>query len=177
MALTATPNTHAPFIQALKDLDPILAGVFMTVQEQTSDNRNWQYMWASYQQEQGTITPDREADKIFQAFTLTQPDIHSTPENSVNWVATAMSNPYHRMLDDYEHSEAPKQYDVAIRAHGLDQDEELTCKDWHEVQQRCRTLEQQLDESHAERHASCENQDGDLSEDACAFCERGQKGG
>ena len=105
MALTATPNTHAPFIQALKDLDPILAGVFMTVQEQTSDNRNWQYMWAGYQQEQGTITPDREADKIFQAFTLTQPDIHSTPENSVNWVATAMSNPYHRMLDDYEHSE------------------------------------------------------------------------
>ena len=79
--------------------------------------------------------------------------------------------------EEDEGSVAPKQYDVAIRAHGLDRDEEVTCKDWHEVQQKCRTLEQWLDESHAERHASCENQDGYLSEDACAFCERGQKGG
>ena len=72
---------------------------------------------------------------------------------------------------------APTQYTVAIRAHGLDQHDQVTCKDWHDVQQRCRILEQRLDASHAERHASCQNQDGDLSEDACAFCEQGQTGG
>ena len=79
--------------------------------------------------------------------------------------------------EEDEGSAAPKQYSVAISAHGLDQDEEIICKDWHEVQQRCRTLEQRLDESHAERHASCQDQDSNLSEDACAFCELGQKGG
>ena len=78
---------------------------------------------------------------------------------------------------EYEGSAAPRQYTVTVRAHGLDRDEEVTCKDWHEVQQRCRILEQRLDESHADRHAACGDQDGNLSEDACAFCERGQKGG
>ena len=72
---------------------------------------------------------------------------------------------------------APKHYTVLIRAHGLERDQEITCKDWHDVQQKCRILEQRLDESHAERHASCETQEGNLSENACAFCERGQKGG
>ena len=105
MVLATKPDTHAPFIQALTDMDPILAGVFKTVQEQTSNTRTWQYMWVGYQQEQSTITPGREADKIFQAFTLTQPDIQSTSEDSANKIATAITNPYHRMLDDYEDSE------------------------------------------------------------------------
>ena len=105
MVLATKPNTHAPFIQALKNMDPILADAFITVQEQTSSTRSWQYIWAGYQQEQGTITPGREADKVFQAFTLTHPDIHGTSEDSPNKVATAITNPYHRMLDDYEDSE------------------------------------------------------------------------
>ena len=78
---------------------------------------------------------------------------------------------------EYEGSVAPRQYTVTIKAHGLDRDEEVTCKDWHEVQQKCRILEQRLDESHVDRHATCDGQDGNLSEDACAFCERGQQGG
>ena len=102
---TKKPDTHAHFIQALRDMDPVLADVFMTVQEQTSNNRNWQYIWVGYQQEQGVLTSDREADKVFQAFTLTQPDIHNTPEDFANKVATTITNPYHRMLDDYEDSE------------------------------------------------------------------------
>ena len=78
--------------------------------------------------------------------------------------------------EENEGSVAPHSYAVTIRAHGLDQDLEFTCKDWHQVQQRCRTLEHQLNESHAERHALCQTQDGDLSEEACTFCELGQKG-
>ena len=76
-----------------------------------------------------------------------------------------------------EGSAIPEHYSIAIRAHGLNPDEEIICKDWYEVQQRCRTLEQRLDETHAERHASCQDQDGNPSQDACAFCELGQKGG
>ena len=44
---------------------------------------------------------------------------------------------------------------------------------WHEVQQRCRKMEHWLDESHMERHVPCEDIDGNLTADACSFCERG----
>ena len=53
----------------------------------------------------------------------------------------------------------------------------FTCPDWHEVQQRCRSVEHQLDESHMERHHHCEDADGNLTPEACQFCERGMAGG
>ena len=82
--------------------------------------------------------------------------------------------------DDNEEREAthvtPKGYIVTVEAHGLDRAEVFTCPSWHEVQQRCRTMEHRLDESHMERHVSCEDLDG-VSPDACSFCERGLAGG
>ena len=79
--------------------------------------------------------------------------------------------------EEDEGSAAPTHYELTIKAHGLERAEEITCKHWHEVQQKCRAVEQSLDDSHAERHALCQDEDGNLSENACAFCERGQKGG
>ena len=70
----------------------------------------------------------------------------------------------------------PKSYIVTVEAHGLDRAEVFTCPSWHEVQQRCRKMEHWLDESHSERHVSCEDMDG-LSPDACSFCELGMAGG
>ena len=61
--------------------------------------------------------------------------------------------------------------------HGLDRAEVFTCPSWHEVQQRCRRIEQQLDESHMERHDPCEDMDGNLTPEACQFCEQGMAGG
>ena len=71
----------------------------------------------------------------------------------------------------------PKGYIVTVEAHGLDHAEVFTYPSWHEVQQRCRRMEQQLDESHMERHDPCEDMDGNLTPDACLFCERGLVGG
>ena len=71
----------------------------------------------------------------------------------------------------------PKRYIVTVEAHGLDRAEVFTCPNWHEVQQRCRKMEHRLDESHLERHAPCEDMDGNLTPDACSFCERGLAGG
>ena len=71
----------------------------------------------------------------------------------------------------------PKRYIVTVEAHGLDRPEVFTCPNWHEVQQRCRTMEHRLDESHMERHDPCEDMDGNPTADACLFCERGLAGG
>ena len=83
--------------------------------------------------------------------------------------------------DDNEEREAthmtPKGYIVTILAHGLDRADVFTCPDWHEVQQRCRSVEHELDESHMERHLPCEDADGNLTPEACLFCELGMAGG
>ena len=70
----------------------------------------------------------------------------------------------------------PKSYIVTVEAPGLDRAEVFTCSSWHEVQQKCRRMEHGLDESHIERHAPCEDMDGNLTPDACSFCERGLAG-
>ena len=86
-----------------------------------------------------------------------------------------------RESDDNEEREAthvtPKGYIVTTLAHGLDRAEVFTCPSWHEVQQGCRRMEQQLDESHMERHLPCEDTDENLTPEACLFCERGLAGG
>ena len=83
--------------------------------------------------------------------------------------------------DDAEEREAthvtPKGYIVTVEAHGLDRAEVFTCPSWHEVQQRCRRVEHELDESHMERHHLCEDMDGNITPEACWFCERGMAGG
>ena len=71
----------------------------------------------------------------------------------------------------------PKGYIVTIQAHGLDRADVFTCPGWHEVQQRCRSVEHELDESHMERHLLCDDIDGNLTPEACLFCERGMAGG
>ena len=87
-------------------------------------------------------------------------------------------------LEQYDDSEdeetirvTPKRYIVTVEAHGLDRAEVFTCPNWYEVQQRCRTMEHRLDESYMERHDPCEDMDGNLTADACLFCERGLAGG
>ena len=86
-----------------------------------------------------------------------------------------------RESEDNEEREAthvtPKGYIVTVEAHGLDRAEVFTCPSWHEVQQRCRTMEHRLDESHMERHDPCEDMDGDLTAETCSFCELGLAGG
>ena len=83
--------------------------------------------------------------------------------------------------DDSEDGEipmaTPKGYIVTVEAHGLDRALVFTCPSWHEVQQRCRKMEHRLDESHMERHDPCVDADGNLTADACSFCERGLAGG
>ena len=83
--------------------------------------------------------------------------------------------------DDAEEREAthvtPKGYIVTVEAHGLDRAEVFTCPSWHEVQQRCQRVEHELDESHMERHHLCEDMDGNITPEACWFCERGMAGG
>ena len=71
----------------------------------------------------------------------------------------------------------PKRYTVTVEAHGLDRAEVFTCPSWHEVQQKCRTMEYQLDESEMERHLLCYDEDGNTTADTCLFCERGLAGG
>ena len=71
----------------------------------------------------------------------------------------------------------PKRYIVTVEAHGLDRAEVFTCPSWHEVQQKCRTMEYQLDESEMERHLLCYDEDGNTTADTCLFCERGTPGG
>ena len=68
----------------------------------------------------------------------------------------------------------PKSYNVTIDAHGLNQTEAFSCSSWQEVQHRCRHIEQQLDESRHERHARCQDEQGNLTAETCSFCERGQ---
>ena len=67
----------------------------------------------------------------------------------------------------------PKTYQVTFDTHGLDHVEVFSCSTWHEVQQMCRRMECQLDESRHERHALCEDEQGNLTTAACSFCERG----
>ncbi len=75
--------------------------------------------------------------------------------------------------EDYITTVIPIQYRVTISAHGMDRPDSFTCPSWHEVQQRCRQAEYALDESRDERHALCEDEDGNPTEDTCSFCERG----
>ena len=80
-------------------------------------------------------------------------------------------------LEEDDGYAVPSLYRVEIRAHGLEHPEEFTCRDWHEVQMRCRQLERRLDDSHGERHAGCTDEQGESSPEACLFCERGMPGG
>ena len=105
MVTTTEAHTQEKFTQALRKLDPILADVFVTVSEQSAQSPRWQYMWVGYQQEQGALNQDREAAKVFQAFTLSQPDTPTTPDHFAKTVAAAITNPYQHMVDDYERSE------------------------------------------------------------------------
>ena len=67
---------------------------------------------------------------------------------------------------------APERYTLTVSAHRVTQ-EHLEYPDWPQVQQACRRMERELDESHPERHAHCVDEEGDLSPDACLYCERG----
>ena len=71
----------------------------------------------------------------------------------------------------------PKRYIVTVEAYGFDRALVFTCPSWYEVQQRCRTMEHELDESQMERHYPCEDMDGNPTADTCLFCERGTPGG
>ena len=75
--------------------------------------------------------------------------------------------------DEEQDEVAPSAYNVTVRAPGVDPDEEFTCPDWHEVQQRCRQLERNLDDSYMERHAGCEDPEGNTTGGACRYCQTG----
>ena len=82
---------------------------------------------------------------------------------------------FERDADDYESTTVlPKKYQITFDAHGLDRVKVFSCSTWREVQQTCRRMENQLDESRDERHTLCEDEQGNLTAATCSFCERGQ---
>ena len=60
---------------------------------------------------------------------------------------------------------------MTVTAHGL-QTGTTKCASWREVQQHCRRIEREMEESFDERHAACGDESG-TSGNACTFCERG----
>ena len=77
---------------------------------------------------------------------------------------------------DEETAVSPKEYRVALDAQGFDRAQEFTAQHWHEVQQRCRRAERDLDDTYHERHDLCCDEEGNLTGDACSFCEIGVPG-
>ncbi len=67
----------------------------------------------------------------------------------------------------------PKEYRVTARAQGLDDRRGMTFRTWREVQEFCRRLESQLDESYLERHHGCRDDQDNLTGDSCSHCELG----
>ena len=84
--------------------------------------------------------------------------------------------------DDAEEREAthvtPKGYIVTVEAHGLDRAEVFTCPSWHEVSAEMpEEWNTSWTKAHMERHHLCDDMDGNLTPEACWFCERGMAGG
>ena len=75
-------------------------------------------------------------------------------------------NPVERIV-----SVIPKGYRIYINAHGMDSTEVSYYQTWHEVQQHCKRAENNLDETHWERHALCQDEEGRLTEHSCKLCE------
>ena len=78
--------------------------------------------------------------------------------------------------EEDEAAVSPKEYRVALDAHGFDRAQEFTATTWQEVQERCRRAERDLDDTYHERHHLCYDEEGNLSGDACSFCETGVPG-
>lgn len=64
----------------------------------------------------------------------------------------------------------PKGYRLYVDAHGMDRTEVSYHQSWHDLQQQCKRTEWALDESRAERHLFCEDENGSPTEEACQFC-------
>ena len=75
--------------------------------------------------------------------------------------------------EDEETRVTPERYTIAVQAHGFDRDQEVVCPDWQQVQQTCRRIERQLDETYHERHHLCLDEEGNTTADTCSFCEQG----
>ena len=97
----------------------------------------------------------------------------SVADASVTVVIDELDAP--KTLDGTEWAH-PLRYSVSLEAHGRPT-EEFTCDSWPKVQRRCRQAAGVLDESHWERHGGCLDERGELSAEACGFCERGTPGG
>ena len=75
--------------------------------------------------------------------------------------------------DDDDATATPKVYHVDLSAHGFDRAESFMYLYWRDVQQYCKRAEYRLDESFPERHVGCEDKEGNPTDEACSFCERG----
>ena len=64
----------------------------------------------------------------------------------------------------------PKCFRLVVIAHGFDHPQTSVWPSWHEVQQAATRIEQALDYDFNQRHADCENESGNPTEDACSFC-------
>ena len=64
----------------------------------------------------------------------------------------------------------PKRYQLAVYAHGFNQAQTSVWPTWHDVQQAAQTIEQELDQNFVERHNNCQDDNGNETEDTCAFC-------
>ena len=76
---------------------------------------------------------------------------------------------------DDDEARSPKRYRFATQDHELDVAEKFTSPSRHEIQERCRRMEQ-LETSCDERHTPCQDQEGELTEEACQLCEQGAAG-
>ena len=143
MVLTDRPNPHDRFMQALTDLDPVLAGAFDNVRRQTPGDAHWQYLWASPQHNQGTLLQDREAAKLFQAYSVTRTN---TPDDLLQHHALKLgeilASPYHCLVDDYEISERRFIDETSFR--WADDDPAFTARQRRSLDDLLRTLRDDL---------------------------------
>ena len=83
------------------------------------------------------------------------------------------ANEFDIVTEDDDATATPKEYQVDLYAQGLDRPESLAYSNWSGVQRYCKRAEEHLDESFSERHANCNDEEGNPTDEACSFCERG----
>ena len=64
----------------------------------------------------------------------------------------------------------PKAYLVNVRAQGMPKTA-TECADWTQVQQHCRQLAREIEETYDERHAPCQDADGRPTAASCITCQ------
>ena len=65
----------------------------------------------------------------------------------------------------------PKSFRMAVEYHGFDIMQTSIWPTWRDVQQAARDIQSRLENDFPERHANCQDENGNLTEESCPFCE------